>query len=370
MYRFRPKSEPSPSPPGTDPAGGARSRPNQLSRASPPQESSPPSYRSVGLVDRAIDAPGRPPGSPAVELRPSHSRGIHGGRSTLGGLHGLSLLGLSAREARLYFAFLDGPRSAREAAEIAGLHRATGYRVLLRLLDRGLIASHGLTPRRFQAIDPGILFRRLELFYRDETEIPGLLAEAFGAEGEPRPNGLPSGVGVTEPPRILAPEGRSPHPAILELARAKRAVAAVVRPQSTPVSYRTALARTLGQLVRSGIHVRLITDAMPADYRFCRAVVREAGGSAATIQIRHFSPVATQLYSVDRQTVVRIPTLGASSRSAPVGVALDDRARVQSLVTRFESLWSEATGPAPALRPHPDSARTSARYEYRVASSS
>jgi hypothetical protein len=121
-------------------------------------------------------------------------------------------------------------------------------------------------------------------------------------------------------------------------------VAAIVRPLSTPVSYRNALARTLGHLARDGVRVRLITDAMPADYRFLRTVVREAGGTSSSIQVRHFCPVLSQLYSIDRRTVVRIPTLGASNRALPVGVAIRDRSRVQALVTRFESLWAESTG--------------------------
>jgi Tfp pilus assembly protein PilZ len=54
--------------------------------------------------------------------------------------------------------------------------------------------------------------------------------------------------------------------------------------------------------------------------------------------------MVSQLYSIDRQTVVRIPTLGTSNRTLPVGVAIKDRARVQALVNRFESLWAEAIG--------------------------
>lgn len=250
----------------------------------------------------------------------------------------------------MYLAFLAAPRTAREAAEIAGLHRATGYRVLLRLLDRGLISSDGRSPRRFQAVDPSTLFRRLESFYHDETELPSCFAEAFEGDSHARLSGLSTLAGLAaEAPRILAPEGESVHPAILELSHAKRAVAAVVRPLSAPIGYRNALARTLGRLARNGVHIRLITDAMPADYRFCRAVFREAGGTAPKIQVRHYSPVASQLYSIDRRTVVRIPTLGASNRAPPVGVVISDRGRVQILVSRFESLWTEAAAASWAL---------------------
>jgi len=305
-------------------------------------------------------APSASHGSPSPWTSPGHSAVMVAA--------GLRLLGLSARDARMYLAFLDAPRGAREASEMAGLHRATGYRVLLRLLDRGLVVSDGRVPRHFRALDPATLFHRLERFHHDETEIPVYFAEALGGRSEARPSGHGSLVGPVEAPRILAAEGKSTHPALLELSRAERSVAAVVRPLSTPVSYRNALARTLGHLARKGVRIRLITDAMPADYRFCRAVVREAGDAADLVHIRHYSPLASQLYSVDRQKVVRIPTLGSPSRAPPVGVEVSDRARVHALVNRFESLWTESvraargSGEGRALLPiPPDTAERPAR---------
>jgi len=326
--------------------------------------------RPDGIVGRGVMVPEHGSQHLSPSARPTSYSESRPGRSAEAVAHGLRLLGMSSREARMYLAFLSGPRGAREAAEIAGLHRATAYRVLLRLLDRGLVTSIGQTPRRFQAMDPSTLFRRLELFYRDETELPGCFAEAFAARGEVRLGNLGPLPVLDAPPRILAPEGRSTHPAIVELSQAKRAVAAVVRPLSTPVAYRTALVRALGHLARSGIHLRLITDATPADYRFCRAVVREAGGAGAPIQIRHYSPVVSQLYSIDRQTIVRIPSLGASNRSPPVGLAICDRARVQILVNRFESLWTEAASAALDAASGPEPARSLTRNEGRMAASS
>jgi len=305
------------------------------------------------------------PGAASSTIAPSGS-----GRSTEGVTKGLRLVGMSSREARMYIAFLDAPRSAREAAEIAGLYRATGYRVLLRLLDRGLVVSNGQSPRRFQSMDPSVLFRRLELFYHDETEILGCIAEAFANRSQSSETGYLPRASQMEAPRILAPERRSTHPAILELSRAKRTVAAVVRPLATPVEYRTALARTLGQLSRNGVPIRLITDAMPGDYRFCRAVAREAGGTAQPIQVRHYSPVLSQLYSIDRQTIVRIPTLGASNRAPPVAVAITDRPRVQHLVTRFEALWAEAVGANGMLKSRREPNRLPTRIDNRLTASS
>ena len=261
----------------------------------------------------------------------------------MGGLvRGFHLLGMAPREARMYLVLIDGYRGAREAAQLAGLHRATGYRVLQRLLERGLIVGNGQKPQRYRAVEPAVLFHRLELFYRDEAEIPSLMAEAFG----PRPEGpthLHFAHGAhAEPPRILAGDGRGVHPALIELGQAKHSVGAIVHPLSSPLEYRVALARSLGRLARSGVQVRLITDALPADDRFCRTVLREAGGAPLTLQIRHYSPLACNLYSIDRQKIVRLPTLGVSSRSSPVAVSIEDPVQARRMVSRFEALWNDA----------------------------
>lgn len=265
-------------------------------------------------------------------------------------VQGLRLLGLSGREGKMFLALIRGPLGAREASELAGLHRATGYRVLLRLLDRGLVAGNGRTPQAFHAVSPAVLFRRLELFYRDETEIPGHFAEALvhGAESTmSRPGLLPV---PSDRPRLMAAEGKNAHPALVALGAAKRSATAIVRPLATPVAYRLGLARTLGQLARRGVSVRLITDATPADYRFSRMIHREAGGPSATLQVRHYCPLAAHVYTIDRERVLRLPTLGASSRNSPVAVVLDDPARVRAQVSRFEALWAEAYGAVQPLR--------------------
>jgi Sugar-specific transcriptional regulator TrmB len=274
----------------------------------------------------------------------------HTEESTITIVQGLRLLGLSSREGKMFLALIRGPLGAREASEQAGLHRATGYRVLLRLLDRGLVAGNGRTPQAFHAVSPAVLFRRLELFYRDETEIPGHFAEALvhGADtSTSRPTIVPL---PSDRPRLLAAEGKNQHPALLALSAAKRSATAIVRPLATPVGYRLGLARALGQLARRGVSVRLITDATPADYRFSRAIHREAGGSSAALQVRHYCPLAAHIYTIDRERVIRLPTLGASSRVSPVAVLLDDAARVRAQVSRFEGLWAEAYGAVQPLR--------------------
>lgn len=266
-------------------------------------------------------------------------------------VHGLRLLGMSSHEARMYLALLRGPVGARTAAEIAGLHRATGYRVLLRLLDRGLILGNGRTPRGFQAVAPSTLFQRLELFYRDEIDLAAFMVDAFSGRPEAAYGPSVSMAGPGEPPRILASESESNHPALAELAEARHALALLVRPLSTPLSYRMALARTLGQLARRGLHIRMITDATPADYRFYRAILKAAGSVPSMMQVRHYSPMAAHLYVIDRRRVVRLPTLGATSRAQPIAVSVADFGRVRAQVNRFEGLWTEATLPVrPASR--------------------
>jgi hypothetical protein len=287
-------------------------------------------FRAAG--EAQSDAMQRPPDSPAMVVS------------------SLRLLGLSTREARLFLALLKEPLGAREASEVAGLHRATGYRVLLRLLDRGLVAGNGRNPQSFRAANPSALFRRLELYYRDETEIPGYFAEAMN--GSTVAVGTPTGTFAPpyERPWILAGEGRTLHPAIAALSEAKRSVTAIVRPLSTPISYRVALAKALGQLARSGVNVRLITDATPADYRFCRTVHREAGGNVPSLLVRHYCPIACHAYTIDRQRVLRLPSLGASARSPPLAVVIDDPGRVRAQVSRFEGLWAEGFGAVQPLR--------------------
>jgi hypothetical protein len=257
-------------------------------------------------------------------------------------VEGFRLLGMTPREARVYLALRDASRGAREATQRAGLHRATGYRVLQRLLDRGLITGDGRKPQRYRAVDPAILFRRLELFYRDETEIPNFLAGSFGSKASVDSLSFVPGDGFAHPVRILVAEGRGTHPALAELGHARHTLSVVVRPLATPVAFRGSLARLLGKLARSGVQIRLVCDATPADHRFCAAMLREAKGAPTPIHVRHYSPVASNFFSIDRQRVIRLATLGVSNRKPPVGISIEETSSVRALVSRFEALWSEA----------------------------
>jgi sugar-specific transcriptional regulator TrmB len=266
-------------------------------------------------------------------------------------VQGLRLVGMPSREARLYLALVRGPLGVRDAAEAAQLHRATAYRVLLRLLDRGMVVGNGRSPQRFHAVAPDVLLHRLQGLFQEEAEIAALLAEVYGrwvvASSSPA---VPSDAAVGDRPRILSLEGRAPQPALVELAEARQTVDVLVRPLSMSLAHRTGLARALGRLARQGVRVRVVTDATPADYRFASAMVREAGDRTTTVQVRHFTPVIGHFYTIDARRVIRLPTLGMFGRTPQVAIVVEDLPRVRAQVARFEALWTEGSGALRAPR--------------------
>jgi hypothetical protein len=266
-------------------------------------------------------------------------------------VQGLRLIGMPSREARLYLALVRGPLGVREAAETAGLHRATAYRVLLRLLDRGMVVGDGRSPQRFHAVAPDVLLHRLNGLFQEEAEIAALLAEVYGRWVV---SSLSAGATMEatpgDRPHILSAEGRAPHPVLAELAGAHHSVDVLVRPLSMSLAHRTGLARTLGRLARQGVRVRLVTDATPADYRFAAAMAREAGDRASAVQVRHFTPVVGHFYAIDGRRVIRLPTLGVFGRAPQVAVVVDDLPRVRAQVARFEAFWTEGSGALRAPR--------------------
>lgn len=259
----------------------------------------------------------------------------------------LRMLGLSAREARLLLVLVPRPLPAREASSEAGLHRATGYRILRRLVDRGMVLADGNRPEGFRSVPPSTLFRRLELFYQDEAEIPGLLGQAFFSAADRL------GPGAASSPPALGPVVQSAQATLRELSEAKQSLTAVVQPLATPAFFRNALTRALGELARKGVQVRLITDATPADARFRQAASRSPAEVPGALHVRHLSPLFGQFFAVDRQRVIRLPSVG-SSRRAPIGILLRDPSHVRHYAMRFEGLWTEAGGTngGPRTAPH------------------
>jgi|HubBroStandDraft_1064217.scaffolds.fasta_scaffold41683_1 hypothetical protein len=286
------------------------------------------------------------PEAPAV-VRPPHSEAP----SPASLVQGLRLVGMPSREARLYLALVHGPLGVREAAETAGLHRATAYRVLLRLLDRGMVAGDGRSPQRFHAVAPDVLLHRLNGLFQEEAEIAALLAEVYGrwVVSSLSPT-APADATPGERPRILSGEGRAPHPVLAEVAEARQTLDVLVRPLSMTLAHRTGLARTLGRLARQGVRIRVVTDATPADYRFAVAMTREAGERTNTVLVRHFTPIVGHFYAIDGRRVIRLPTLGVFGRAPQVAVVVEDLPRVRAQVARFEAFWTEGSGALRAPR--------------------
>jgi hypothetical protein len=258
-------------------------------------------------------------------------------------MRALQLLGFSVREARLYIELLrNGPLGAREATEGAGLQRATAYRVLLRLLSRGVIVGNGRSPQRFQAVGVDVVTRRLGGFLREEVEVNEMIAEACaalvgGTAPLPMgPMGAPNG-----DVRLLVPDGTPTHPVLVELAAARESVDVMLRPLSTGLAYRSALARTLGRTAHHGVRVRVMVDAAPADRRFVERLFREGVEESARLAVRHSTPVAAHSYVIDGRRAIRFPILGSLGRPADVAVASNGAAWVKLQRARFDALWTE-----------------------------
>jgi sugar-specific transcriptional regulator TrmB len=265
---------------------------------------------------------------------------------------GLKLVGLPVRQARLYLALSRGPQTARHAAEIAGFHRATAYRVLVRLLERGLVVGDGRIPQRFEALPPEVLFARLEGFLREEADLSSLLTVSYGrwARAVPeRTDGGPEPI----PPRLLNREKGARDPTLTLLETTRQTLDVVVRPLSCSVGFRTSLLRTLGGLLRRGVKVRLVLDATPTDQRFLAALLREAGEGRKLLSRRHFAPLGAHYYLCDGRVAIRLPGLGFAGQVPEIALAEEDPTRLRALVRRFEALWTEAStpfGPARSTR--------------------
>jgi hypothetical protein len=266
--------------------------------------------------------------------------------------------GLSAREARLYLAILrSGPAGAREATKLSGLHRATGYRVLSRLLARGLARSDGKWPQRFQPIHVQVLFDRSAMFLRDEIELRQWAAGMYAGPTAPRPErsnpimpdrrfDAPISSAIRPSPISLRPVawGSASNSAPLNLVRgAKRGVDALVRPLALPASLRSGLAEQLVRLSAQGSAVRVVLDYSAADHRFTEQLRREMGNRPLPLEIRHYTPLAAHLYVIDGRLAIRFPTAGLIGRASDVGLVSEDHDFVRAQLARFESVWSEAT---------------------------
>jgi hypothetical protein len=265
---------------------------------------------------------------------------------------GLRLLGMPLRQARLYLALSRGPQTARHASEIARVQRATAYRVLVRLLHRGLIVGDGRNPQRFQAVPANLLLARLEGFLREEADLCGALTGAYARWACAMP-ARREGSPVCEPARILSRCEKGRHPVLAEIDTTRQTLDVVVRPAGCSAAFRTALLRTLGNLQRRNVRIRLITDATPPDQRFVTALSRECKGSTRQLQRRHVAPLGAHYYISDGRVAVRLPGLGIVTHLPDIAVIERDPDRVRTQAQRFEALWtngSEPFGPVPSTR--------------------
>jgi hypothetical protein len=244
----------------------------------------------------------------------------------------LHFFGLSGREARVYLALWQkGAVEARGLVEAARLSRATCYRVLLKLLSRGLAVSSGQWPQKFRAIPFEDVYARVATTFRDELE----LRERLGAlVMNPLSNGH---AGASQLVGWKAIQGSG---ALDWISRSRHQIDVAVRARFLPAPARGELVRVLARFLSQGGRIRLLTDVAPADRRLVIRLHREATLGVGGLEIRGLGPLASHLYVLDSRRVLRFSVLGfpAPSVTAP-GLGTSDPVYVRNQVLRFESLW-------------------------------
>jgi sugar-specific transcriptional regulator TrmB len=263
-------------------------------------------------------------------------------RSSARLLQGLAVFGISAREGRLYLALaVGGPMSAHDATAAAGLQRATAYRILLRLLHRGLVLSDGNWPQRFYALPLGAVYGRMQSFFSDEEELRHRMASCYGTLA-----GELSAQAAARTVEIVSSRGSGSSRILQEIAHARRQIDVMIRPRSAASGFRNEVARTLAGAIAHGVKVRLLTDVPPADRQFLERLYRDFDSANHFLEVRHYSPLAGHFYVLDSRTALRFSVLGGFSRAPDVGIVCADPTYVRIQAARFEALWVEAV---PAL---------------------
>jgi len=306
-----------------------------------------PSWEPAGSRDGLPSARTRPVASPRT------ARGLQG-------------LGLSLREAKVYLALLSsGPSGARRATEGSGLHRATAYRVLSRLVARGLVSADRRWPREYHPLPLRVLVERNVAFLRDEIELRHWLLRAFptapepgfGERLEPRSDryhstysGDPDRPPLT-PLGLTAIGSGADSPLLQQLQGARRALDGLIRPLMIPASLRSKVAISLQRAAARGTHVRIVLDYLAADLRFAGMLLRDRSGRVANLEVRHFTPLGGHLYVLDGQTAVRFPTLTGACREPDFGFLSGDPDFVRAQVARFEAVWDDAVARRAARLP-------------------
>ena len=254
-------------------------------------------------------------------------------------LQGLALFGITAREAQLYLALVaHGPLRAHDATIAAGLQRATGYRIILRLLQRGLISSSGSWPQLFHALPLGTVHGRMQTFFTDEEELRHQLTSCYGNLSE---DPLVQSTG-RPPVQIVSSRGSGASMILQEIANTRHQIDLMVRVRSVPSRFRNDVARALARAVAQGVRVRILTDASSADGRFLAHVYRDFdSASCQLLEVRHYSPLVGHFYVVDNAKVLRFSAFSGMARVPDVGVLSADPDYVRSQIARYEALWVE-----------------------------
>lgn len=254
-------------------------------------------------------------------------------------LQGLALFGITAREAQLYLALVaHGPLRAHDATIAAGLQRATGYRIILRLLQRGLISSSGSWPQLFHALPLGTVHGRMQTFFTDEEELRHQLTSCYGNLSED-----PLVQSTERPPvQIVSSRGSGSSMILQEIANTRHQIDLMIRVRSVPSRFRNDVARALARAVAQGVRVRMLTDASSADGRFLAHVYRDFdSASCQLLEVRHYSPLVGHFYVLDSGKTLRFSALGGFARAPDVGILSSDPEYVRNQLTRFEALWVE-----------------------------
>lgn len=261
--------------------------------------------------------------------------------------------GLGVREAQLYRTLLKfGPMSARQSIGLAGLDRATGYRVLSKLRARGLVSSTPSRPQRFVPLDVTRLFERTVTVLRDDLEFLRVLREHYLADGAHA-----AGTSRVSPLAPSGPPARARWPTVrvyprseeiahglIQLADgAKEELEALMMPQVIPESLRVEVARAVGRCVERGVRVRVVVDYHPIDLEFLAAMLKSWATIPHGFEFRFFAPQFARLYLIDHRTALRcIRTAGSTSLGPELGLSSDDPEFVRYQSTRFQAIWREA----------------------------
>ncbi|MCI4336334.1 MAG: hypothetical protein L3K17_03940 [Thermoplasmata archaeon] len=270
--------------------------------------------------------------------------------------HALLHFGLGAREAQLYRALLKyGPMSARQSISLAGLDRATGYRVLSKLRARGLVTSTPTRPQRFVPLDVGRLFERTVSVMRDDLELLRLLREHYVTEAnrlvrEPRPSG-----GSITPPSPVTPKPRWPvvriypradeigHAIVTFADSAKEEIDALMMPTVIPEAIRNEVARAYARAVDRGVRVKIVVDYHALDLEFLSTLLKSWGAIPPNLEFRFFAPQLSRLFVIDHRFALRcIRSTGSAAAGPELGVSCDDAEFVRYQLTRFQSVWRES----------------------------